>query len=111
LKYTFYIFVFLIGLNFSLAAQSRPVASPALRLIKFYPNPAAVGISFEFQGTYDKSYTIQLFNFMGRKVYSIENPSPVNYVSLSSFYRGVYVYQLRDRNGKIIESNKFQVVK
>jgi hypothetical protein len=32
-------------------------------------------------------------------------------VSLTDFYRGVYVFQLRDKQGNIIESGKFQVVK
>ncbi len=29
----------------------------------------------------------------------------------NEFYRGIYVYQLRDNTGKILETGKFQVVK
>ena len=32
-------------------------------------------------------------------------------VSLTDFYRGVYIFQLRDAQGTIVESGKFQVVK
>ena len=32
-------------------------------------------------------------------------------VDLSNFTRGVYVYQLFDRNGKLVETGKFQVSK
>ena len=32
-------------------------------------------------------------------------------VLLDEFNRGVYIYHLRDQNGKIIESGKFQVSK
>ena len=29
----------------------------------------------------------------------------------NDFYRGIYVFQLRDKDGKLIESGKFQIVK
>jgi len=30
-------------------------------------------------------------------------------VNVSDFYRGVYIFQLRDKNGRMIDSGKFQV--
>ena len=30
-------------------------------------------------------------------------------VNLSDYGRGVYIYQLRDKTGRIVESGKFQV--
>jgi len=48
---------------------------------------------------------------MGRKVGEIKNTSSHNNLSLYSFYRGVYIYQLRDKYNTIIESGKFQVIK
>jgi hypothetical protein len=32
-------------------------------------------------------------------------------ISLTDFYRGVYIFQVRDGQGNIVESGKFQVVK
>jgi len=32
-------------------------------------------------------------------------------IDLSNFTRGVYVYQLFDRSGKLVETGKFQVSK
>lgn len=32
-------------------------------------------------------------------------------VALSEYYRGVYIFQLRDAQGNVVESGKFQVVK
>jgi len=32
-------------------------------------------------------------------------------VPLTEFYRGVYIFQVRDVQGNIVESGKFQVVK
>ncbi len=48
---------------------------------------------------------------MGKKVVEINKILPRMYMSLEGFYRGMYFYQLRDKEGNIIESGKFQVVK
>jgi hypothetical protein len=48
---------------------------------------------------------------MGKKIIEIKNtPSRIN-LNLVDFYRGIYIYQLRDKNGIIMETGKFQVVK
>ncbi len=84
-----------------------------IKIIKCYPNPATSIINFEF----DKSLantattTLQIYSFSGKKM----NETPVSEgkvsFQLTNYYRGIYVYQLRDKDGKIIESGKFQVVK
>jgi Secretion system C-terminal sorting domain len=80
-------------------------------VVKFYPNPASTSINFELPSGYDKSFTIQLYNFMGKKVAEINAGSQrINY-SLDGLFRGVYIFQLRDKYGKIADSGKFQVVK
>ena len=78
---------------------------------KFYPNPATSLINFELTKNIDKQCALQIYNFMGRKVFE-STPALLQFtVSLDGFYRGVYIYQLRNRFGKIIDSGKFQVVK
>ena len=37
------------------------------------------------------------------------NISPKTIVNVNDFYRGVYIFQLRDKSGKVIDSGKFQV--
>ena len=60
---------------------------------------------------YDKSYSFQVYNFMGKKVYDLKN-SPARFsINLNDFFRGIYIFQLRDKNGGIVESGKFQVNK
>ena len=108
------ILVFLIAIiPFTSFAQTKSAANgdPIAKLIKVYPTPASTGINFDFQRGYDKSLSIQLYNFMGKKVYESKAASQRFYLPLTDFYRGVYVYQLRDRGGKILQSGKFQVVK
>ena len=96
-------------------AQSRLGSFPdngTAATVRFYPNPATSFITFEdFSKKYDKNYTIQLFNFLGKKVYEFTLADQKNIVNLSDFFRGIYIFQLRDPSGKIVESGKFQVNK
>ena len=113
LKKTFTILLFVIGINTAIVAQQKLAGqvAPAARVLKSYPNPAASVINFDIAKGTDKFYTLQLFNFMGRKVgESIASSEKISFL-LDGFYRGVYIYQLRDRSGKIVDSGKFQVVK
>ena len=96
-------------------AQSRISGFPeggTSTSVRFYPNPASSYITFEdYLKKYDKNYSIQLFNFLGKKVYEFTLGEQKNIVSLSDFFRGIYIFQLRDPYGKIVESGKFQVNK
>ena len=111
LKKIFYIIIFTIGLQASSHAQVKHIAADAVKTVKFYPNPASSFINFEFADNYDNSYTLVIFNFIGKKVEDLKVTDQKITVSLTNFYRGVYIFQLRDKQGNIIESGKFQVVK
>jgi len=113
LKKIFYILILIVGINFGSSAQSRlPVLSDqAVKFMKFYPNPAASVINFEFQKGFDKQLSFQVYNFIGKKVLDLKSVTEKMNIPLTDFYRGVYIYQLRNNSGKIIESGKFQVIK
>lgn len=114
LKKIFYIFIFTILFVSGSFAQNKIIAGstePAVKYMRFYPNPAVSVINFEFQKSFDKSFTFQVYNFIGKKVFDIKTSTPKINIPLTDFYRGVYIYQLRDKSGKIIDSGKFQVVK
>jgi hypothetical protein len=102
----------LLVFGFSLDGFSQNnTAESSNRIIKFYPNPASAFINFDFLRSYDVNYTLFIFNFMGKKIIEIKNtPSRIN-LNLVDFFRGIYIYQLRDKNGIIMETGKFQVVK
>jgi hypothetical protein len=103
----------LVGITFTSFAQTKSAVygDPIAKLIKVYPTPAYTSINFDFQRGFDKNFSLQLYNFMGKKVYESKTASQRFTLPLSDFYRGIYVYQLRDKNGKILQSGKFQVVK
>jgi hypothetical protein len=113
LKKIFYIFLFIAGFHFSSSAQVKStfISDNEVKALKFYPNPAVGSINFEFQQAYDKSYSLLIFNFIGKKVIDLKPTEKKVTVSLTDFYRGVYIFQLRDGKGNIVESGKFQVVK
>jgi hypothetical protein len=82
------------------------------KIAHFYPNPATSYINFTFDKTVDKSYTLQVYNFIGRKMNDIRiNDSKITINLDDNYLRGLYVYQLRDQSGRIVESGKFQVNK
>ena len=113
MKRIFYIFIFIAGLHFSSAAQVKStfISDDAIKIVKFYPNPAVGSINFEFQKSYNKTYSLLIFNFIGKKVIDLKPTEEKITVPLTDFYRGVYIFQLRDAKGNIVESGKFQVVK
>jgi hypothetical protein len=93
--------------------QSRvvPQTGAGEPVIKFYPNPASSFITFDLQKTTDKTYDIQVYNFIGRMVYEQKNIPAKTTINLNDYNRGVYIFQVRDRDGKVVESGKFQVSK
>jgi hypothetical protein len=111
LKQIFYILIFIIGLNFTSSAQNKATAQGGAKLIKLYPIPATTVINFDFVSGYDRSLSFQIYNFTGKKVYELKNPQQKITLSLTDFSRGFYYYQLRDKNGRILETLRFLVIK
>ena len=96
-------------------SQDRIPASTTQRdntpVIRFYPNPATSIINFDFQKGYDKNFNFQIYNLLGKKVYEANNVNPKTTVTLNDFTPGVYMFQLRDAKGRVVELGKFQVSK
>jgi hypothetical protein len=59
----------------------------------------------------ERSYIFQVFNFLGKKVFEQKEVQPKTTIDLSDYYRGIYIFQLRDKTGKIVETGRFQVAK
>lgn len=81
------------------------------KVLKYYPNPATSFINFEIQQVDGRGVNLYVINFLGKQVYETKITATRTTVDLSSFTRGVYIFQLRDANGKVVESGKFQVSK
>lgn len=81
------------------------------QLVKFYPNPASSYINFEFKAEVSKGASFQVFNFLGRRVHNTSISSNRLALNLTDYMRGVYIFQVLDAQGRILETNKFQVSK
>ena len=80
----------------------------------YYKQGEVIGksINFEFDKTVDKSYTLEIYNFIGRKMASsLVTELKMTVYFNDAYYKGLYIFQLRDRSGRIIESGKFQVIR
>ena len=104
-------FILLTAITSKGQAGHEPSPQSIQRIVKFYPNPAVSFIKFEIQKNFDKGFTLQVINFIGKQVYEAKNINTTTTLDLSSFSRGVYIYQLKDQSGKVLESGKFQVSK
>lgn len=113
LKKFFYIFLFIAAFHFSSTAQVKPgrIANDAVKTVKSYPNPATTYINFEFEKKDVNSYSLLIFNFIGKKVEELKVVDVKMTISVIDYYRGIYIFQLRDKQGNIAESGKFQVIK
>ena len=108
----FYILSIILLTSIQAKTQQTRINLSQDPVVKFYPNPAVTQITFDFQNGYDKAYSFQIFSFIGKKVYEQNNlATPKTVVNLTDFFRGVYIFQIRDKTGKIVESGKFQVAK
>lgn len=92
------------------ASRNTP-SDPGEKVLRLYPNPATSYITFDFQKGHEKGLAIQVFSFLGRKMYESQNVTPKTTIDLTEYNRGVYIYHLRDQSGKLLESGKFQVSK
>ena len=109
----------IILLFFTISSQAQehtqapfPDKQPVAKITRFYPNPAISYITFDLQAGEDiRNYSFQIFSMVGKKVYENNTVNNKTTVNLSDFYRGIYIFQLRDKSGKVIDSGKFQVNK
>jgi hypothetical protein len=105
----FYILSFILLITIPARSQTRGTPTEPVRTVKFYPNPAVSQITFDFEQGYDKDYSFQIFNFVGKKMYESPFVNSRTIVNVSDFYRGMYIFQLKDKSGRVIDSGKFQV--
>jgi hypothetical protein len=109
LKRAFVILSLAFGLSLSSSAQSR---QPDVKVVKVYPNPATTYLNFDFDESQDlTNHSLKVFNFIGKKIYETNMLTRRTVINLNDYFRGVYTYQLTDRNGYVIANGKFQVAR
>ena len=115
---TLILFTFFCALSLPAWSQSKstnpstfPEGENTSKVVKAYPNPATTKIYFEIQRNNDKVYEIIVYNFLGKKVDHLKNLANRTSLPLDNYYSGLYIFQLREKDGTLVESGKFNVVK
>ncbi|MEJ7912047.1 MAG: T9SS type A sorting domain-containing protein [Chitinophagaceae bacterium] len=105
------LFILIVVTAHSAQSQQRPGAKGD-PVVRFYPNPATSLVTFDFAKSYEAGFSLQIYNFpQGKKVHETKNMAQRTTINLNEYTRGVYIYQLRDKLGRMVESGKFQVSK
>lgn len=110
-KILFYSFIICCFTNKSFATEGNLFPDKIVKLVQCYPNPAVASINFEIPVQNEKSYILTIYNFIGKKVDEIKLNNGRTTLQLDNYFRGLYIYQVRDKQGELIESNKFQVIR
>jgi hypothetical protein len=98
-------------IGFSLVSKAQRINEQPIKVVQCYPNPANTIITFEFGKNSDKNTLLCIYNFIGKRVEEIRVNNSRVIVNLNQYFRGLYFYQLKNREGRVLESGKFQVVK
>lgn len=77
--------------------------------IRVYPNPASSQVNFVFENS-NMASAIQVYNMTGQMMKTIE-VSSMTTLSLSNFDSGMYFYHIVGKDGAVIKTDKFQVIK
>lgn len=118
-KLTTLILILLLGV-LNVSAQSKyghdkfthHEKSKKEKILKVYPVPATTQIHFQIQQSNNEgTFEIIVYNFLGKTVDKITGFHDQKTLNLKDYYSGIYIYQLRDKKGTLIESGKFNVVK
>lgn len=104
-----YILLLTVFISFSIFAAGNSFGDDDK--VRCYPNPASTVINFSFTGKYESGHTITIYNSIGKKVSEQSLISSRISVGLDGYFRGIYLYQLKDKAGKIIQTGRFQVSK
>ena len=88
------------------------LAPATSKVLRFYPNPATTIVNFEFDKTVESTSVIAIYSFYGKKMSEQRlSSNKVAFILDDNYTRGLYLFQLRDQTGRLIESGKFQVSK
>jgi Secretion system C-terminal sorting domain len=112
-KFTLVILLFLCKTTFSYSQVSQQTLNdgPTEKIVKVFPNPATTQINFELQNNNNgKLYEVIVYNFLGEKFDDIKLNGKTT-LNLNKYYSGIYIYQLLDMQGNVIDSGKFNVIK
>ena len=85
---------------------SVPTFEEASKRIDVYPNPVSTQLNINFPA-FDDEYYIEIFNVLGKKIYSNTVLTQKNKISVSDWNNGVYLIKISFKNEKQSITKKF----
>ncbi|MFN5422914.1 MAG: T9SS type A sorting domain-containing protein [bacterium] len=110
MKHIFFILLIFISLE-GKSQLKRMVFDENVRRTVIYPNPARSFLQVQYKQPTSIPEVLVVYNFLGKKQLEVSKPGNNLYIDLAEFKRGLYIFQFRDNNGRILDSGKFQVEK
>lgn len=114
-RFTILFFILLCSVTLVVGqSESHDPGAPEIpkeKVLKVYPNPATTRINFEVQRNNEGTFEIIIFNFLGKRINDLKNVNTTTSLDLTHYYSGIYIYQLRDAKGNLVESGKFNVIR
>ena len=105
------IILILVSFLSSSAQVKKNIVGDNVRRTSIYPNPARSFLHIQYQSSITPPSILLIYNFLGKKQFELMNPNSNVYIDLTDFSRGIYIFQFRDKNGRILETGKIQVEK
>lgn len=82
--------------------------------VSVYPNPAIDEVRFDFVGLAAGTYTLKIFNILGRQVWQDTfdlTGTRSEIVDLSQLKKGTYLYNLSNERGKTVITKRLMIVR
>ena len=78
-------------------------------ITKVYPNPASNSLFFEINDP--KAFSIKILDLSGKIVEQRKRINKKEEFQLNNYSNGLYLYQMLNRENKVIQSSQFNVLK
>lgn len=82
--------------------------------INLYPNPTYGDINLQFRNAVPAKYTFKVFNIIGKELWSkeidVDSTFAIDRFLLPGLQKGIYLYSVRDAEGKTLTSRRLVVV-
>jgi hypothetical protein len=96
-------------INVIFSSDPTGISNPGkLRDLILYSTGGNVSVKYHFENTANRQ--LQVYNIIGQKITEINLSEATGTKTLSTLYKGVYLYSLSE-NGKVVKSGKFIINK
>jgi len=79
--------------------------------VDVYPNPASTQVNFKVSGSGINAYGIEVYDITGKKISTNAVKDNMASINTSTYASGLYIYQVYDKSGALMNVGKFSIDK